>query len=48
MYFNELFIVNFKSIIFRFSSRGESLMFKQLGAHVINMTTVPEVLFNIC
>jgi len=27
----------------RFSSRGESLMFRQLGAHVINMTTVPEV-----
>lgn len=27
----------------RFSSRAESLMFKQLGADVINMSTVPEV-----
>uniref|UniRef100_A0A6M2DNA2 S-methyl-5'-thioadenosine phosphorylase n=1 Tax=Xenopsylla cheopis TaxID=163159 RepID=A0A6M2DNA2_XENCH len=27
----------------RFSSRAESNMFKQWGAHVINMTTVPEV-----
>lgn len=27
----------------RFSSRAESLMFRQWGADVINMTTVPEV-----
>lgn len=27
----------------RFSSRSESLMFRQWGADVINMTTVPEV-----
>lgn len=27
----------------RFSSRAESLLFKSWGAHVINMTTVPEV-----
>ncbi|KAL7878174.1 hypothetical protein SRHO_G00048170 [Serrasalmus rhombeus] len=28
----------------RFSSRAESLMFRQWGADVINMTTVPEVI----
>lgn len=28
----------------RFSSRAESLLFKSWGAHVINMTTVPEVI----
>lgn len=28
----------------RFSSRAESLMFKQWGGDVINMTTVPEVI----
>merc|ERR1719171_1095979 len=28
----------------RFSSRAESLMFRQWGAHVINMTTCPEVM----
>lgn len=27
----------------RFSSRAESLMFRQWGADVLNMTTVPEV-----
>lgn len=27
----------------RFSSRAEALMFRQWGADVINMTTVPEV-----
>lgn len=27
----------------RFSSKAESLMFKQWGGDVINMTTVPEV-----
>lgn len=29
----------------RFSSKAESLLFKSWGAHVINMTTVPEVVF---
>lgn len=28
----------------RFSSKAESLMFRQWGGHVINMTTVPEVI----
>ncbi|HMK56166.1 MAG TPA: hypothetical protein VK448_05985, partial [Dissulfurispiraceae bacterium] len=28
----------------RFSTRAESYMFRRLGAHVINMSTVPEVI----
>lgn len=31
----------------RFSSKAESHLFKSWGAHVINMTTVPEVLLSI-
>ena len=29
----------------RFSSKAESLVFKSWGAHIINMTTVPEVIY---
>ncbi|KAF5300879.1 hypothetical protein FQR65_LT09041 [Abscondita terminalis] len=32
----------------RFSSKAESLMFRQWGGHVINMTTVPEASLECC